>query len=133
MGSHMNPGLAVATEGEFGSAVDVVLAGEDRQDDARNDYRLCCKAHKDADWQELFVAPEAACVDSDCVIQDSDPDHCRDAEPPCCRVRHAAKRQSEPDNRDDENQTEERLTELKVLSQTLAKDSHEVLLQNRFQ
>src|SRR6476620_535533 len=128
MGPHMNPGLAVAAESEFGSAIDIVLAGEDGQDYARNDNRLCCKAHENADWQELFVAPEAASVDLDCVIQHSDPDHCRDTEPLCCRVGHAAKRQSEPGNSDDKNQTEKRLTELEVFRQTLAKDSHGVLL-----
>src|SRR5437016_199203 len=124
MGPDMNPRLAVAAEGELGRAVDVIFAGEDRQDDTRDDYRLCRQALEDADREKLFVAAEAACVDSDRVVPPSDPDHSRYGEPPCPPIPPARKRQREPANPDHENETQKQLTKCKILRQTPAKKSH---------
>src|SRR4051812_31480818 len=101
MGSHMKPGLTVSAEAVFRHAIDVVPAGKDGQDDCRNDDQLGCNALEKTYREELFVAAEAAGVDTDRVVQDSDPHHRRHAEPLRYRTRQASKRQPESGNPDD--------------------------------
>jgi hypothetical protein len=63
----------------------------------------------------MFVTAEAAGVDSDRVIQHSDPDYRRDAEPLRGRIRHAGDRKYKPGNAYNQNQTEKGLGEGDIL------------------
>src|SRR4029434_9899216 len=124
MGSRVKPGLTVLAEAVLRHAIDVVAAGKDRQDDCRNDDRLCHKTLEDEDREEVFVAAEAARVDPDRVVQDSDPYHSRDAEPFRYRNRHAAKRQRKPANSRQNDQYKDSLRKLIILGDTPAEYRH---------
>src|SRR5262245_50495915 len=95
MRCHMTPRLTVRAEAILWSTVDVVVASEDRQHDRRHDDDLSGHALEEANGKQVRVASETARMDSDGVIQDSNPHDSRDAKPFRGRIGSATQGQGE--------------------------------------
>ena len=118
----MGPGLAIAAEGEFRRAEDIVGAGGDRDNDAGDGDRLRRPVQKSTNHQQVFVRAETSGVHPDGVDQHGDLYQGGHAEPSRRGIRNAGKGKSQPGQADGWDQYEKGFTKCDVLGQPFAKN-----------
>ena len=115
MSGKVKPRLAVTAEGIFRRTENIVVPGEDRDSDSCNRDHLGRDVQQGENRKKLFVASEAAGVNTDGVVDGADPSQHRHAEPPGSGIRYAAQRQRQPGHSNDCNQDKKRSAKRDVL------------------